>query len=105
MMEAARTSEMLVNFYQTTWRYNPEDSHLLTNCHENLKSYYHFSCSVLAVSGQHKLIKVFLLTVLLLCCVVAYIFSNDLASACLTRAKVGICIFDGSIQLLPVIGC
>jgi hypothetical protein len=28
MMEAARTSEMLVNFYQTTWHYNPEDSHL-----------------------------------------------------------------------------
>jgi hypothetical protein len=28
MMEAARTSEMLVNFYQTTWRYNPGDSHL-----------------------------------------------------------------------------
>jgi hypothetical protein len=28
MMEAARTSEMLVNFYQTTRRYNPEDSHL-----------------------------------------------------------------------------
>jgi hypothetical protein len=28
MMEAARTSETLVNFYQTTQRYNPEDSHL-----------------------------------------------------------------------------
>jgi hypothetical protein len=28
MMEAARTSETLVNFYQTTWCYNPEDSHL-----------------------------------------------------------------------------
>jgi hypothetical protein len=28
MMEAARTPETLVNFYQTTWRYNPEDSHL-----------------------------------------------------------------------------
>jgi hypothetical protein len=27
-MEAARTSEMLVNFYQTTRHYNPEDSHL-----------------------------------------------------------------------------
>jgi hypothetical protein len=27
-MEAARTSETLVNFYQTTQRYNPEDSHL-----------------------------------------------------------------------------
>jgi hypothetical protein len=39
MMEAARTSEMLVNFYQTTWHYNPEDSHLRTHHHENLKSY------------------------------------------------------------------
>jgi hypothetical protein len=26
MMEAARTSETLINFYQTTWRYNPEDA-------------------------------------------------------------------------------
>jgi hypothetical protein len=28
MMEAASASEMLVNFYQTTQRYNPEYSHL-----------------------------------------------------------------------------
>jgi hypothetical protein len=28
MVEAARTSETLVNFYRTTWRYKPEDSHL-----------------------------------------------------------------------------
>jgi hypothetical protein len=28
MMEAARSSETLVNFYQTTRRYNPEDSHI-----------------------------------------------------------------------------
>jgi hypothetical protein len=27
MMEAARSSETLVNFHQTTRRYNPEDSH------------------------------------------------------------------------------
>jgi hypothetical protein len=39
MMEAARTSEELVNFYQTTRRYNPEDSHLRTHRRENLKSY------------------------------------------------------------------
>jgi hypothetical protein len=31
MMEAARTSEKLVNFYQTTRHYNPEDSHLRTH--------------------------------------------------------------------------
>jgi hypothetical protein len=39
MIEAARTSETLVNFYQTTWCYNPEDSHLHTLRRENLKSY------------------------------------------------------------------
>jgi hypothetical protein len=31
MMEAARSSETLVNFYQTTRRYSPEDSHLHTH--------------------------------------------------------------------------
>jgi hypothetical protein len=40
MMEAARASETLVNFYQTTWCYNPEDSHLRTHRRENLKSYF-----------------------------------------------------------------
>jgi hypothetical protein len=39
MMEAASTSETSVNFYQTTRRYNPEDSHLHTRSRENLKSY------------------------------------------------------------------
>jgi hypothetical protein len=39
MMEAAKTSEKLVNFYQTTRRYNPEDSHLRIHRRENLKSY------------------------------------------------------------------
>jgi hypothetical protein len=39
MMEAARTPETLVNFYQTTRRYNPEDSHLRIHRRENLKSY------------------------------------------------------------------
>jgi hypothetical protein len=34
-----RTSETLVNFYQTTRRYNPEDSYLRTHRRENLKSY------------------------------------------------------------------
>jgi hypothetical protein len=31
--------ETSVNFYQTTRRYNPEDSHLRTHRRENLKSY------------------------------------------------------------------
>jgi hypothetical protein len=39
MMEAARTSETLVNVYQTIRRYNPEDSHLRTLRREDLKSY------------------------------------------------------------------
>jgi hypothetical protein len=39
MMEAGRTSETLVDFYQTTRRYNPEDSHLRTHRRENLTSY------------------------------------------------------------------
>jgi hypothetical protein len=39
MTEAARTFETLENFYQTTRRYNPEDSHLRTHRRENLKSY------------------------------------------------------------------
>jgi hypothetical protein len=39
MTEAASTSEMSVKFYQTTWCINPQDSHLHTCCHENLKSH------------------------------------------------------------------
>jgi hypothetical protein len=39
MMEAASTSETSVNFYQTTQRNNPEDSHLHTRSRENLKSH------------------------------------------------------------------
>jgi hypothetical protein len=39
MMEAASTTETSVNFYQTAQRNNPEDSHLYTRCHENLKSH------------------------------------------------------------------
>jgi hypothetical protein len=31
--------ETLVNFYQTTWRYNPEHSHLRNHLHQKLKSY------------------------------------------------------------------
>jgi hypothetical protein len=39
MMEAANTSETSVNFYQTTRRNNPEDSHLHTRRRENQKSH------------------------------------------------------------------
>jgi hypothetical protein len=42
MMEATSTSETLVNFYQTTQCYNPEDSHLRTYSRENLKSYLNY---------------------------------------------------------------
>jgi hypothetical protein len=42
MMEAASTSEMSVNFYQTTRRNNPEDSHLHTRRLEDLKSHREF---------------------------------------------------------------
>jgi hypothetical protein len=38
MMEAASTFETLVNFYQTTWRNNSEDSYLHSRRRENLKS-------------------------------------------------------------------
>jgi hypothetical protein len=40
VMEAVQTSETLVNLYQSTRCYNPEDSQLHTHCCENLKSYY-----------------------------------------------------------------
>jgi hypothetical protein len=39
MMEAVSASETSVNFYQTTRRNNPEDSHLHTRRRENLKSH------------------------------------------------------------------
>jgi hypothetical protein len=41
MMEAASTSETSGNFYQTTRRNNPEDSHLHTRRRKNLKSRFH----------------------------------------------------------------
>jgi hypothetical protein len=44
MMEAASTCETSVNFYQTTWRNNPEDRHLHTRRRENLKSHEVKSC-------------------------------------------------------------
>jgi hypothetical protein len=38
VMEAASTSETSVNFCHTTWRNNPEDSHLHARRRENLES-------------------------------------------------------------------
>jgi hypothetical protein len=43
MMEAAITSKKSLNLYETTRRNNPEDSHIHTPYHENLKSHYVFS--------------------------------------------------------------
>jgi hypothetical protein len=40
MMEALRTSETSVNFYETTRRNIPEDSHFHTRRGENLKSHF-----------------------------------------------------------------
>jgi hypothetical protein len=42
-MEAANSSETSVNLNQTTRSNNPEDSHLQTRRHENLKSLYFVS--------------------------------------------------------------
>jgi hypothetical protein len=43
-MEVAITSETSANFYQTTWRSNPDDNSFHTRRRENLKS--HLSTSV-----------------------------------------------------------
>jgi hypothetical protein len=47
MMEAARTSETLVNFYQTTRHYNPEDSHP----HVNKRSHSEKEILFLSIKG------------------------------------------------------
>jgi hypothetical protein len=43
MMEAVGISETSVNFYESTWRNIPEDSHIHIRHRENLKS--HSRCS------------------------------------------------------------
>jgi hypothetical protein len=55
MMQAARTSETSVNFYQTTRRYNPEDRHLHTRRRENLKSNHmqHWYCDKRSTTSDH----------------------------------------------------
>jgi hypothetical protein len=44
MMAAVSISEMLVNFYETTRRNIPEDSHLHSRRRENLKSHQLYLC-------------------------------------------------------------
>jgi hypothetical protein len=51
MMEAAITSETLVNFYRTTWRYNLEDSHLRVHRRENHKSYWLFGYFTIRINN------------------------------------------------------
>jgi hypothetical protein len=57
MMEAASTSETLVNFYQTTRRCNPEDSHLHIRRRENqnlITRLYYKDHFVNAVQGNNS---------------------------------------------------
>jgi hypothetical protein len=49
MMEAARTSETLVNFYQITRRYHPEDSHP----NENVLFFKFIFCSIPSLFRSH----------------------------------------------------
>jgi hypothetical protein len=53
IMEAASTSETSVNFHQTVWHNNPEDSHLRIRRSEDLKSRVHLV--------THLLIFIFLI--------------------------------------------
>jgi hypothetical protein len=53
-MEAARTSTTLVNFYQTTRRYNPEDSHFHPRRRENLKPPHTYPLSLSTCEGKSK---------------------------------------------------
>jgi hypothetical protein len=41
MKEAARTSKTFLNFYQTTWSYNPENSHLQFACYYGVQRHEH----------------------------------------------------------------
>jgi hypothetical protein len=68
MMEAARISEKLVNFFQTTRRYNPEDSHFRTHRRENLKS-----CSTARTFFSFRILSVsFILPCKFLCSVFSF---------------------------------
>jgi hypothetical protein len=57
MMGAVQTTETSVNSYQSTRRYNPEDSRLHTHRRENLKSYSvsHFLKDILLNKDKGKI--------------------------------------------------
>jgi hypothetical protein len=57
MMEAVSFSETSVNFYATTRRYNPEDSHLRSHRRENLKSYLIYGFSQLLHTNSNQMPK------------------------------------------------
>jgi hypothetical protein len=55
IMEAASTSETSANFYQTAWRYNPEDIHLLNLSFVSSK--HNSSSSLLTVLENPSFVK------------------------------------------------
>jgi hypothetical protein len=57
MMEAVSTSETSVNFYQTTRRNIPENSHLHTPRRENLQSHHEVSLSSCVLCPEHMYIS------------------------------------------------
>jgi hypothetical protein len=56
-MVAARISETMAKFYQTTRRYNPEDSHLRAHRREDLKTYLIFFLFHTDFSLTHVFLK------------------------------------------------
>jgi hypothetical protein len=54
-MEAAYTSEISVNFYQTTWRNIPEGIHLHIRRREKLKSHIAFLVFCAPITSHHTL--------------------------------------------------
>jgi hypothetical protein len=56
-MEAASASETSVNFYKTTQRNNPEDSHLRTCRRESLKSHKELLVRLIGVNWCKKRVR------------------------------------------------